>query len=86
MNSKYDYLKKKLVYQSNHRGCKETDLLLGKFASRYLDEMDEQDLLYYEIILNQTDADIVSWVMGHEFVPKNLQNSVMTKLLQSSRI
>lgn len=86
MNSKYDYLKKKLFYQSNHRGCKETDLLFGKFAALYLDRMSEEDLLNYEIILNQTDADIVSWVMGHSPAPENLQNTVMTKLLNLSRI
>lgn len=81
LNSKYDYLKKKLLYKSTHRGCKETDLLFSKFVNQYLDYMNEAELLDYEIILNQTDADVVSWVMGHTDVPKNLQSSIMIKLL-----
>ncbi len=86
MNSKYDYLRKKLLYQSNHRGCKETDLLLGKFASVYLNEMSYQELEAYDIVLSQTDADIVSWVMGHSPIPQDLESDIMTKLLNLSKI
>ena len=61
-------------------------MLFGKFASIYLEEMSEQDLRDYEVILNQTDADIVAWVMKHREVPEGLQNSVMNKLLNLSTI
>jgi len=35
MNDLQTYVKK-LIYKSNHRGSKEMDILLGKFASKYI--------------------------------------------------
>lgn len=74
---------KKLAYRSKNRGCKETDLLLGRFADEHLAQMSFAELEQYAIILDQTDADIVSWIMGHTEVPNHLRNSVMNKLLQT---
>jgi succinate dehydrogenase flavin-adding protein (antitoxin of CptAB toxin-antitoxin module) len=72
---------KKLLYQSKNRGCKETDLLLGKFAEHYLHKMNDDELRIFAMILDQTDLDIVSWVMGTSAVPEFLRSSVMQKLL-----
>ena len=77
-----DNFAKKLFYRSSHRGCKETDLLLGLFAKKYLAEMSDEEMKEYDIILNETDSDIVSWIMGHSDVPENLQSPLMNKLLQ----
>lgn len=77
------HLFKKLLYRSKNRGCKETDLLLGRFAEKHLTQMSWAELGQYAIILDQTDADIVSWIMGHAEVPNHLRGSVMNKLLQT---
>lgn len=77
-----DNFAKKLLYRSSHRGCKETDLLLGLFAGKYLAEMSGEEMKEYDVILNQTDSDIVSWIMGHSDVPEHLQSPLMNKLLQ----
>ena len=73
---------KKLLYRSKNRGCKETDLLLGRFAENHLAQMCWAELDQYATILDQTDADIVSWIMGHTEVPNHLRSSMMNKLLQ----
>ncbi|MGL9725875.1 MAG: succinate dehydrogenase assembly factor 2, partial [Wolbachia sp.] len=31
--------RRKLMYRSWHRGCKETDILLGYFALQYIDKL-----------------------------------------------
>jgi antitoxin CptB len=79
-----NFVIKKLLYQSKNRGCKETDLLLGRFADNALLGMTESELEDYASILTQTDADIVDWVTGKSIVPKELQNSTMAKLLDFS--
>lgn len=80
------YLKKKLLYQSKNRGCKETDLLLGKFADQFLDKMIDAELQDYERILAQTDADIVDWVMRKAEVPVTLKSNVMKRVLEFSLV
>ncbi|MES2215183.1 MAG: succinate dehydrogenase assembly factor 2 [Pseudomonadota bacterium] len=76
------YFVKKLLYQSKHRGCKETDLLLGKFADQFLHNMENKELEDYATILMQTDADIVDWIMDRADVPKGLESEVMKKLVK----
>ena len=61
---------KRLQYQSWHRGCKETDLILGWFADEKLGKMSEQQLDIYEKFLNENDTDIWDWLVKKE-VPNN---------------
>lgn len=49
-------LKKKLLYSSTHRGCKEMDILLGSFVKEYLDNLSESELSAYTEILEFSDA------------------------------
>jgi antitoxin CptB len=75
---------KKLLYQSSHRGCKETDLLLGNFAEKYLATLSSDSLKSYEIILNEADYDIVSWIMKKTNPPIHVDKSLITKIIQFS--
>lgn len=60
---------KKAYYQSVHRGCKESDYVLTRFANNYLEQLDENLLCLYEQFLKEEDADIMAWVMGKSRVP-----------------
>ena len=39
-----EQIKKKIIYRSNYRGTKEMDKLLGAFTSKYLDQLNGEDL------------------------------------------
>ena len=56
---------KRLRYRSWHRGCKETDLLLGRFADEKLALLTPPQLAVYERLLEESDADIWDWLNGH---------------------
>ncbi|MFW0776690.1 MAG: succinate dehydrogenase assembly factor 2 [Rickettsiales bacterium] len=55
---------KRLIFQSAHRGCKETDLVLGQFAERGMRELSDDMLDLYEEFLEEHDADIWNWISG----------------------
>ena len=38
-----DELKKKIIYRSNYRGTKEMDKLLGAFAKKHIDELNQNN-------------------------------------------
>ncbi|WP_316353485.1 succinate dehydrogenase assembly factor 2 [Candidatus Trichorickettsia mobilis] len=75
---------KKLLYKSKHRGCKETDLILGKFAEEFIFSMNSTELTEFTKILEQNDADIYDWCSGKIPPPSSLNSKTMHKLLEFS--
>ena len=61
---------KRLRYRSWHRGCKETDLILGTFCDRTIETMQDADLRRYEALLDEDDADIWAWLTDKTPCPK----------------
>ena len=55
---------KRLRYRSCHRGCKETDLILGRFSDQGLLTLSGPLLDTYEQLLDENDADIWDWIIG----------------------
>ena len=49
---------KKLIYRSKYTGTRETDLLLGNFAEKYLKNLNNDELLSYEKLLISGDPRI----------------------------
>ena len=56
-------------YRSWHRGCKETDLILGGFCNNHIGELDDAELALFEQFLDEDDADIWGWITGKIAMP-----------------
>jgi antitoxin CptB len=56
--------RKRALYRANHRGTKELDLILGRYASERLPGMDEARLTAFEEFLALPDTDIDQWIRG----------------------
>jgi antitoxin CptB len=74
--------RKRLIYQSQYRGVKENDIILGRFAQNHVRDLDEQALDDYEKLLQQPDNDIYDWLAGREKVPPEFDTPVMRLLLK----
>ncbi len=57
---------KKLIYRSKYTGMKETDMLLGTFADKYLSKFTLNQLYEYEALLDSGDPRILSLSMNKE--------------------
>lgn len=57
-------LVKQLLYRSNHRGCKETDILLGRFFNEKNQEFSQKNLQLYDKFINEDDMLIYDWILG----------------------
>ena len=66
-----DILRKRLLYQSQHRGMKEMDLVLGGFAKHSLHTMARKELVQFEELLAFSDQDLYGWFFERTTVPKN---------------
>ncbi len=76
---------KRLIYRSRYTGTKETDLLLGSFATRHLDTLDETLLADYEALIENSDPDLYMWIRGRKPVPVEWDGEIM-KLLKTFKI
>lgn len=86
MDEDLETRRKRLIFRSCYTGMKETDLLLGPFAKRYLPEFTPAQLDAYEALLETNeDPQIYAWAIGRTPVPAPYDTEVM-KLLQSFTI
>lgn len=77
--------RRRLIYRSCYTGMKETDLLLGPFAMRYVPGFSVEQLDRYERLLAEPDPDIFDWATGRQAVPAIYENDVVS-LLKNFRI
>ena len=70
--------RKQLLFRSHHCGMKENDILLGRFADRYIQKLNDQQLDDLEALMKQNDIDIMNWVIGKTAVPEEFNTELMT--------
>ena len=75
-----DIRRKRLTFRSWHRGTRESDLVLGRFADAHLAGFDDGQLDRYEVLLECADADLLDWITGRAMPPPEHDHDV-TRLL-----
>ncbi|KAI0451692.1 Flavinator of succinate dehydrogenase-domain-containing protein [Xylaria acuta] len=75
-------IRARLIYQSRKRGILETDLLLSTFADQYLPTMSQEQMLEYDLFLDENDWDIYYWATQEE--PSPSSSSITTTTSASS--
>lgn len=63
-------LENKLLYRCLHRGCKETDFLLGKFGEERIKLMDLKAQNIFDEFLNEDDMLIYDWILSKQQYPE----------------
>jgi antitoxin CptB len=77
-----EVVRKRLIFRSWHRGCKETDVILGNFCDANIHQMNAEEIAYFEAILEEEDADLYRWLTGELPMPEHMQkNPLMQRLI-----
>ena len=63
---------KRMRMRAWRRGTKEMDLVLGPWADAHLDSLSEADLVQFDSILNETDQDLMRWILGGDAAPAEI--------------
>ncbi|MCI0601225.1 MAG: succinate dehydrogenase assembly factor 2 [Beijerinckiaceae bacterium] len=71
---------KRILFRSWHRGMREVDLLLGRFADAKIASLCESELDDYERLLEAQDRDIFSWLTGEAKIPSSYNTPVLQKI------
>lgn len=74
--------RKRLLYQSTHRGTKEADLIIGGFAQKNLTGLSEELLDKFEELLSVSDPDLMLWINGQDSPPKAYQTPLWDLIIE----
>ncbi|GLK71598.1 succinate dehydrogenase assembly factor 2 [Ancylobacter dichloromethanicus] len=59
-----DARRRRILYRSWHRGTREMDLLMGRFADACIGELSEDDVAAFELLIEVEDPDLYGWLGG----------------------
>lgn len=74
--------KKRLLYRANHRGIKEMDIILGRYADVHISRMDEAGLDAFEALMAESDRDLLNWFTSESECPKRIDTPLFNSILQ----
>ncbi len=75
-----DPRRRRLLYRAWHRGTREMDILVGRFAEAALPGMSETDVAALEVLIEAPDPDLFSWLSDGAPVPPNFDTPVFRAL------
>ncbi|MGH6935394.1 MAG: succinate dehydrogenase assembly factor 2 [Methylocella sp.] len=71
---------RRILFRSWHRGMREMDLILGRFADAQMGNLSESELDDYEFLLEAQDRDVFSWLIGEAEIPSLYDTPVLRKI------
>ena len=75
-----DIRRRQVLYRAWHRGMREMDLIMGRFADAEIGELSDEDLAEFERLIEVPDRDLLGWITGEIETPLNYDTSVFQRL------
>ncbi len=75
-----DLRRRKLLFRSWHRGMREMDLVMGRFADAEIATLSEAELDEYERLVELPDGELLAWVTGEQKIPAEHDGAVLRRL------
>lgn len=75
-----DTRRRKILFRAWHRGTREMDLLLGRFADAELKGLSDDELDDLEALMEAPDRDVFTWLTGEAETPANYDTDVFRRV------
>ena len=75
-----DARRRKLLFRSWHRGTREADLIMGRFADVHIGGLSEAELDEYERLLDALETDLLAWFTGVSAVPIEYDTAMFRRI------
>ncbi len=75
-----DERRRRILFRAWHRGTREMDLCMGRFADAKIAELPDSDLDDLELLMEAPDRDVFSWLSGELETPGNYDTPVFRKV------
>jgi antitoxin CptB len=67
-------------FRAWHRGTREADYMIGSFFDHHHRNWEEEQLAWFEALLEEDDVDVMGWALRAQAVPDRLAGPQMTAL------
>jgi antitoxin CptB len=67
-------------FRSWHRGTREADYMIGGFYDRYHAGWGEDELAWFEALLDEDDVDVMAWALGSVPPPEHLAGELLATM------
>jgi antitoxin CptB len=75
-----DTRRRRNLYRAWHRGMREMDLIMGRFADAEIGTMSDADLNEFERLIEVPDRDLLGWITGESETPSNYDTPLFRRL------
>ena len=80
-----DLRRRKLLFRSWHRGMREMDLIMGRFADATVQQLTQEELAEFEQLLEVPDRELLAWIIGEADVPPDYDTALFRRLREFNR-
>ena len=80
-----DARRRRLLYRAWHRGTREMDLIMGRFADAMIGMLSDAELDAFERLSDQPEPDVYAWITGERPVPSEHDTALFGKLRSFAR-
>lgn len=77
-----DPRRRRALFRAWHRGTREMDLLLGRFADAHIGTLADDDVADLEALMEVPDRDLFAWVTGQEPVAADYDMPVFAAIVR----
>ncbi|MET0257891.1 MAG: succinate dehydrogenase assembly factor 2 [Methylobacterium sp.] len=75
-----DPRRRRTLFRAWHRGMREMDLIMGRFADAEIGGLTDDELTVFEALIEVPDRDLLGWITGEAETPKNYDTPVYRRL------
>ena len=80
-----DERRRRLRYRAWHRGTREMDLVLGRFADAELAGLNDREVAELEALIEVPDPELLEWILGRSSAPAQFDTPLIRRLTEFHR-
>ena len=80
-----DARRRKLLFRAWHRGMRELDLIIGRFADSAIGQLTDDELVQFEELIEVSDHELLAWITGETNVSAQFDSAVFRRLCDFNR-
>ena len=73
--------RRRVLFRANHRGTKETDLMIGGFVARHIASFTPDELTQVEAVMELLDVDLADWLSGRRAIPPEADSPMLRRMV-----
>lgn len=80
-----DPRRRKLLFMCWHRGIREMDLIMGRFADEHIAALDDQEVAELERLCEEPDQNLLGWFTGEFEMPAEFNTPLFRRIREFNK-